>query len=464
MTSYLPVIESVPSKSSSFLNVYKDQNNTRESAVRVLNSTCFKQNFQSKAFGETTTVLLPKNKLLSNVYLTCNLAGTPVEKSYLPEGWMYRLIEYVEYSYGSNNILRLTPQAMWALTVSQAESGEKVKRLLELAGRERTSNDAWSDAEPPLVGCINIPLPHSSVNAGDVIPFDASIVTDPISITVAFKRADQVFSFADANAADVRTALAAVSMKEVYLSCRTSYMVDGPSDSVAPLVGFGGPNSYSYMFKYPGYYRSDTFTVTEGGDKRMDPVILNLLGVLPGSMQSIDLFLERITFDADFNTTMNKSKYNPLLTYALSDVELLYAGQCIFKGEDTTHALMSICDYTSFPGVSMNSPPYSATDQTAAAESVPRVSSWTHIQLSQFHTSISNLVQAGCSLNTNNLQVSFRAPKLSELGLGSTTPDLPTTPPQWRLHVVYTYQASLYTADGSTNILFQRPATILPSV
>ena len=478
MTSYLPLTESIDYQSSPFDNAYQSPQNMRESVTRVVNSTCTKDSLQSRQFGSSTLVHLPQNRLLSNVVLVARLpanrvaggtafvpGGMPMN-CFLPTGWLFDLIEWVEYSYSTSTTLRVPGKHILINNMAECESGEKRKSMLELAGSQYDGVGAANTFTAggtvnDIVGMVNIPLPHSNMNSGKNIPFDASTVgTKPISIRIQFKQAIDFFTHPAVVEADVRAHIALMgnSVKEAYVTTKTGYLADGPSDSIAGQVSRGGGAKYDYAFLYPGWYQSEEFTgiaETEG-----NRVSLQLNGILPGSLQSMDIFVARESFDGGA-TPLTGSKRNGLTFEQLSNVEITYGGQCIYRSDDNLNQLLSIVEYPVTGAFDANYVRYNAASAAVAID--PRKANWLHVQLSQFNEQLMKLIQTGVSLNSNNVVITFNTPELNQLGVDQAA-GAPATQPKMRLYANYNYQCSLRVADGDASILFMKPSRLLPSV
>jgi hypothetical protein len=480
MTSYLPLAESIDFQTSPYDNAYQSDGNMRESVTRVVNSTCFKENLQSNALNGTSLVHLPQNRLLNNVILTCRLpankdaAGDLIANRlpaniFLPEGWLFTAIDWIEYSYSTSTTLRIPGKHILINNLSECESGEKRKTVLRLAGPQYDGNETGGTfvsggTQVDLVASVNIPLPHSNMNSGKCIPFDASVVgTKPISIRVQFKPPIEWMTHGEDIDSDVRTAIRDMNNNwtEAYISCKTGYLADGPSESIAGLVSRGGGSVYNYAFIYPGWYESELFSGTDEGNR----CVIQMNGVLPGSLQSIDVFVQRETYGdatADFDLAINK--HNENVFEELKNVEITYGGQCIYRADDHISQMLNIVEMPVDGGFDVNDVAPFGNGSRVAATLVPRKSYWLHVQLSQFNEQITNLIQTGVSLNSNNVVITFNTPKLSELTQGVAPFPAPDAQPKYKMYCNYNYQCSLRTADGETSILFLKPSRIMSSV
>lgn len=485
MASYLPVSPSIPFATSSVNNTVQAPDNLLEQKVRVINAVNYKNNLQSLGFGDTTLLHLPMNKLLSSVVLTFKLpknkgpanavvAGGIPRNCYIPDAWAHHLVEWIEYTFDSSTTLRLTGEQCLIHNLGDCTSGAKRAEYLAAAGRAVDSVNATGNADGQTAGAVVdpvgsflVPLPFSSLSEKKLMPFDSSVLgSSPIQIRLKLREALDFFSYPDGNKAqvqeDVSTSLKN-KIKEGYMQVKTSYFVDGPSMSVAPLVGMGGGYLMDYAFIYNSRYPSwnERFL---GKSLSTDPIIRRLDGVPAGSLQSIDLYVRRVSKDGSStdnvpdNIYQGKSKNSPWQYVPISNVKLNYAGQEVYSSADDTNIMFSLCEYEVSPSFDAQIPKYDATANAEADADDSKKMYWTRIQFSQFNTQILDCIQTGVMLNSNLLSVSFNTPELESLS------DAGATQPYYQMYANFNVQASVRVADGSSQILYMPTTSLLPSV
>ncbi len=485
MASYLPVAPSIPFSTSSINNTVQAPDNLLEQKVRVINATNYKNNFQSLSYGDTTLLHLPMNKLLSSTVLTFKLpankladgnhdpTGIP-QNCYIPDAWAHHLVEWIEYTFDSSTTLRLTGEQMLIHNLGDCSSGVKRTEYLAAAGVALDSYGAMdvqtSGSTIDLVGSIVVPLPFSSISEKKIMPFDSSVLgSSPIQLRVKLRDALDFFSFPAGNAAQVSTQVAAQGSKlrEAYMQVKTSYFVDGPSMSVAPLTGMGGGYLMDYAFLYNSRYPSwnEQFL---GQSSKNAPITRRLDGVPAGSLQSVDVYVRRVSLnsavtDGAYNSLYrNNTKSTPWEYVPIRNVKLNYAGQEVYSSDDDTNIMFSLCEYESSPSFAISVPKY---DEAAAAPDAPvdsRKGYWCRIQFSQFNTQIMDCIQTGVMLNSNLLSISFNTPELVDLA--DSTGAVPVSQPLYQMYAHFNVQASVRVADGSSQILYMPTTSLLPSV
>jgi len=466
MTAYVPLSASIDFPAQPFDNTLASVQNTHESVVKVLNSTTFTEALQSKSFGVMSNVNLPVSNLISNVVLVMKLQNVDDDADgslrvgqFLPEGWGFDAIDYVEYTYGTSTTLRVRGDQMRIWCLSQCESGEKQKAVLRLAGRQYNSDVTQGE----YIAMVNLPLPHSNVNSKRVIPYDLSLLSNkPSQIKIRFKYGPEFITQPITPGSGPAVPVRATSFSEVYVAFEQSYLADGPSDSIQSLVARGGGAKYDYPFLYPQSFVSENF---QGSADKAKKVQLQLDNFLPGSVQSIDMWLERITNDGkdeDANNLMSNSKNNQSWYVPMSNIEILYGGQSIYRSDDALQEIFTLSNYPTSGAFNVDVVPYSNDTDNAPADVKPRISQYSHVQLSQYNEQFLNLIQTGAMLNNSSVTLRFTTPELRDLRLDDSTSV--SAQPAFRLHCNYNYQCSLRSADGMTNILFTRPETLLPDV
>lgn len=466
MASFIPVSDNIDVSNKLWDNAYMSSSNTMQSSVRVIHNNNVKETLSNFTLGGATSIDLPQNVLLTSTIITMKFRGNasdlPVLAS-LQSGWGYRAIRYVEWTFANSQPLRYTGEALYIKNLADCESGEKRKSQLNIAG------EAWAGGASsvrPAAGVsasVNIYLPFSNLSASRNIPFDASILDRPVNVRIEFVRPEELFTYSATNAAAV-IPLLPKSYADSYLTQSTSLFVDGFSDSIRNEVGRGGMGKYSYGFIYPQVFVSGDIKQGVAASQN-SKVSFRLDNFLNGSLQSMDLYLERVSLADDASATLQGNvPYNKTQYYPMSNIELSYAGNVIYRADDKVSKLINLSQYTVDGDADTTG--YVLSNITMPATGfvpVSTQSSWTHIQFSQFNeTFFSNLIQSGVLLVANQVMITFNTPELDELvTINGGTPQ--ATQPWYRLHANYNYQACIRTANGATEQLFNPPLRLIGS-
>lgn len=473
MSALLPVASNIDLNAKIYDNVYQTNSNMLESVARVISNRSAKLSLPSKAFGNTVQVNIPRgNMLVGHTSLNLKLKANQIpDGAYLPQNWVYDAIRYIEFQFGNSEKLRYEGKHLLIKNLADCESGEKKSVMQNVSGDKKTAKPAGGNRTSYL-GCATIYLPFSNMSAARCMPFDNSILNSNIEITIELAPADQVFRYTLADAAAVRPTLP-TDYADAYVSCKTLYMVDGSSDSIRELVSMRGNDKYSYGYIYPQTFQDsqdvDGIAASDNGR-----VSIELTRFLNASLQSMDIFVERVTLGntvnipagAPANAPLSNSVQPSCIYIPISNIELSYAGQPIYRADDTSGTLDNLSEYPTSTTFDVDTYNYvQATGPAELAVQGNTPSYWTHIQLSQYNERFfTNLVQSGVALNSNEVLLTFNTPELADLprfglGVGEIT-----IQPRYRVRAVYNYQAAVRTAKGETNLVFQPPLKSLPQV
>lgn len=475
MTSFLPLVQSVPIAASIWENVYAEDSNMRKARTPVINSQVVKTDFNSKSFqgrGQIQ-VELPQGPLLSHAMICLKISKDALPKfAYLRQGWGYRCIRNYEIRTGGQTNLRIYGRQLQLKALADCETSEKRERMLELGGQEYNGDpDTIPEGVDSLVAYVHVYLPFSNLSAAKYLPYDTGILNKPISLHFEFEDAKNVFSYAKDNVPTLAPALP-TQFLENYFMVQTSLMALGPGESIRPDVGPNGDAQYNYGWIYPSEFTSQEFTGAPKSAGRTHSVRLESFP--NGSLQSIDLFLERTTLgvlDGGVDIPLSDCPNNEIVYEDMRGVELRYGGQVIYRSDDESHKLMALSEYTTSNQFDVSFPNMGTAALTGDEVINPNtaVATWVHIQLSQYNENnglFKNLVMDGVSAVNNMMEARFFTPELEELSNGAKTgkPDslgtekgdkkVPNVQPKYRLHATYNYQVSMNTWKGFTDQMF----------
>lgn len=460
MTSYLPLVQSVPIASSIWENVYSEESNTRHARTPVINSQVIKSDLNSKSFrgGAQIQVELPQGPLLTHAMLALKIAKADIpDKAYLRQGWGYKCIRNYEIRTGGQTNLRIYGRQLQTKALSDCETVEKRSRMLELGGKEYLGVQADIPGDY-LTAYVHIYLPFSNLSASKFLPYDSGILNKPISLLFEFESAENVFTYSSTDAAVVKAALPTEFVSN-YFMIQTALMALGPAESIRPDVGPNGDAQYNYGWMYPSAFVSSEFVGRAPSDGSVQVVRLEQFP--NGSLQSMDLYLERMTTGSDPDVRLKDCPNNEILYEDLSNIEVRYGGQVIYRSDDESNKLMSLSEYTTSNVVNINFPNLGTGAVGGTITTNTSTTTWVHVQLTQFNDQnglFKNLVQDGVSAVNNMMEVRFNTPEITELSNGTPggvpLPEALTQQPIYRLHANYNYQVSMNTWKGFTDQMF----------
>lgn len=469
MTSYLPLVQSVPIASSVFENVYQETSNTRKSRTPVVNSQVVKDLFTSMSItgNSQTTVDLPQGPLLSHAMValqfnaaTLNKIAASGKAAYLSPGWGYDCIDYVQLKTGGNTQLRIYGRQLKIKALEDCETKEKRDALLNLGGKEWTGTDV---GKSNYFAYVHIYLPWSNISSSKYLPYDSGILTKPVSLQFQFNSNLKIFSFNQVDAMAIIPTLP-TQFDQAYFMIQTSLMALGPAESIRPAVGPNGEAQYNYGWIYPAPFTSEQFTgVPQSANMRK---LIRLQDFQNGNIQSMTIYLERVstggvTGSTGPDTPFTNVAHNQTVYENLSNVEVKYGGQTIYRSDDLSNKLMALSEYTctndfgtSFPNMSNVT-----VDSSGGFTPNSRTASWILVNFVQFREQyFKNLVQDGPSLVNNMCTIEFNTPELEDLSNGAPGGRPNVQPlgfqPQYVLRANYNMLASVNTWRGYTDIMF----------
>lgn len=173
-------------------DVYYSKANTKvEMAEVTYNNGKYQSSLNSLVFGGTGQIIIPIDSLLSTTYLSLTLPAIVANQT-LCRGWGYACIDEITYTFGSSTIPQksITGDSLFQVSMQTAQNAEKRNELFRNAGEEQTVSAGAKVNRATMV----LPLPWSSTSGlFEKKPFDTTLLTNPIIITVKFKRPESIY-------------------------------------------------------------------------------------------------------------------------------------------------------------------------------------------------------------------------------------------------------------------------------
>jgi len=463
----MPLISSVAADYSLWENVYYSASNLRKTRTPCINSQIVKTVFPNMSIqGGQVSVDLPMGPILSHCQITLAISATLLNNLraanipvYLAPGWGYRAIQNYQIQTGGSTQLRVYQNQLFMQLFQDCETGDKRQAALQLGGPEYTGG---ADLTEDLIAYVHIYLPWSNISAQRFIGFDSGLNTKPFTLLFEFSSPDQLFTYPQGNRAAITSNVNYPNAyTKKYLTIQTALMALGPSESIRPAVSALGSGQYNYPWMYPGPFISSPFIGMPASGNQKQTVTLNQFQ--NGNLQSITLMLKRVTAGVSIGTPaadvpINNSANNIMEFEDMTNIEVKYAGQVVFRSDDSINKLMNLSETAVENTIKISVPNWSNTVLTAGQSYnvQPHNSSWVLVNFVQQRQSyMQNLLQDGVSLLANLLTVEFNTPELASLtnGTNATAPQpvgvvvgdvvKPTTQPQYVLMASYNYQAAV---------------------
>lgn len=468
MTSFLPVSESVLVSASEYDNVYQSASNTLKSASRVINAQTYQVSLPNMHLNTKQMIDLPTGQLLSTTVLVLKFtrAQIGITSLCLRPQWMYDAIEYVEYAFAGSERLLISGAHMLQKHLADCESGQKRESMMLLNGAAQLSGSAGAVIPPvDVVGYVNLYLPFSNMSSARCIPFDASLLSRPVRVSIKFAQSSSLFTVP---VGQTLNALAPTQFAEAYIMCKTGLLKD-EADSIRDLVGPMGNSQYTYGYIYPlGFESSEAVQhYPETGTQKAS---VRVTGFQNGSIGAIDLWLRLEGYEYGAGPTVvntRNSVMNRNLSLKMRNIEILYAGQQIWTSPDEIDLMMALSEYPVNNTFGLTTFINDASLATNPPEDLSATSVWYHCQLTQFNeTFFSNLVQNGINVTNNTIEIRFHTPELSEVFAVIPQWDGVVTAianPTYKLLANINYQAGILIQKGAAQTTFAPPIPVLAS-
>jgi hypothetical protein len=466
MTSFLPVAESVLVSASEYDNVYQSASNTLKSASRVINAQTYQVSLPNMNLNTKQTLDLPTGQLLSTTVLVLKFtkAQIGIANLVLRPQWMYDAIEYVEYAFAGSERLVISGAHMLQKHLADCESGQKRISMMDLNGTPYLSGATAVVPAIDVIGYVNLYLPFSNMSSSRVIPFDASLLSRPVRISIKFASTSSLFCV---QFGQTLNPLAPTAFTEAYIMVKTGLLKD-EADSIRDLVGPMGSSQYSYGYQYPLAFESSE-AVPHYPETGTQKASVRVTGFQNGSIGSIDLWLrlEGYVYGAGVVVATRNSVMNRNLSMKMRNIEILYAGQQIWTSPDEIDLMMALSEYPVNNTFALTTFNNDSNLVTNPPEDISATSVWYHCQLTQFNeTFFSNLLQNGINVTNNTIEIRFHTPELSEVfDIAPQWDGVITTvsAPTYKLMANINYQASILLQKGSAQTVFSPPIPVLAS-
>lgn len=459
MSNYAPLSDVVSKFATPYQNISYVVENSKTSVIPVINNTSIRNDLNTDRPNSVTSVNLPQGVLLKNSVLVLKIAKENLKKfMYLQKGWGYAAIRNMTFQVsGSSNRLEMTNLAMLIKNIADCESGAKINTLMDLAGEEF---DGAGDATKDYYAYINLYCPWGSVSSKRWIPYDAHLMRQPAVLRIELNKFEDFINIAGGNYGGLTPAETApilpVAWAESYVLTKTQILRE---PSPLPMIyGVGTTGEYNYPYMFP---QDEIQSLKVSNVDAANNVIqsVDLKGFRSGNLQSIDLFLERVTFDE--NQSMSLASVNPsLLAYAPRDVRLMYGGQELYRSDDNSAQIMNLFDNennmrweTAAPSTYVPTGVTSSGSVPVVSATTGRKSEYVHIQLSQLNETVfCDLIQQGLEMVSQDVKLFFTVPNAGELSPPNNNAGGSVT---YRVHTVYNYLASVRTVAGNTELAFK---------
>ena len=398
---------------------YDNYSSSVEAVECTFNTGRYINSLSSPTFGGSSTVILANNDFVGEVYLHLELPNifgpTPSDptaaQQTLSRGWGYGCIASIQYLVGnsSSSQVSLNGQSMWAKIAMQCDTAERRSEFFRLGGEEYlapimrvNASTGLLERDPDAVisADILLPMPWSSAtgsNGAGKKAFDSSILSNPITITVAFDKAQSIYGGSTLPYPFPRN-LNAASMIFRQGELRYKNMSLEGELKMNPDKSLFYPDIFCSYVTPPVFQGSQT-----------QPISLPIVGILNGDLLSMTVAVVRTSqlesqpLLAPVNTYSAPNKFQ---FDVIQNVSLLFNGQVMFRAPRTSWKLFTS---HSTPGAQFFHNSLIVPGLTAGTfTSVPQDAYLLHIDFSQFRsTSFESHFANTWRIGNNTLTLQF---------------------------------------------------------
>lgn len=399
---------------------YSAMNSTVELTECTFNLGRFSTSLSQLQFGGNSQVIIPNSSFCSGIYLTLSLPPVVANQT-LPRGWGYAFIKSVSYLFGSSNIsqIDLPQQVIFQTLMMECETAERRSDLLRIGGEEITTPTTTNP-----VATVFIPLPFSSIcGISAKLPFDTSILDNPITLQISLARADEVYGGSGLKPTAFLSGV--VLLRQGDLSNK---------DQSLRSILMKDPE---LMYSYPFIHRqqgSNTGNVFAGSVAPNPPISLTLQSIINADLVGISFGVVPI---AKLSNTAGNTCPGPFAYDELSNIRVEFNGLVMYNSPNNTYKLANLALTKGGGGYYSNSiitdsalAPFSSTAQDCYVIFVD----FSRVRSACFDGKYSNVWRIG----NNTLTLNFNT----------------STTNQYRLFVTYHYNGVLEVQNGQSRIYF----------
>jgi hypothetical protein len=301
---------------------YSQINSTVELAEATYNLGRFSTSLSQLSFGGNSQVIIPNSSLVTGVYIFLE-APPVVANQTLPLGWGYAMIQSVSYLFGSSNVsqIDLRQQALFQTMLMECETAEKRTELIRLGGEQITAPTAFN---PQAVIFITLPF-SSTCGTHTKLPFDTSILDNPIILQIALSRADQVYGGSGLMPTSLIRAICILRQGDL----------SNKDQSLRPVL----MKDPSLMYSYPFIHRQ-TFSPSNffGSMDTGNPISLTLQSIINADLIGISIGVVQTSKLSNGGATCP----NPFAYDRISNISLTFNGLVMFYSPGEVYRITNL--------------------------------------------------------------------------------------------------------------------------
>lgn len=399
---------------------YSAMNSTVELTECTFNMGRFSTSLSQLQFGGTSQIIIPNSSFCSGIYLSLTVPPVVANQT-LPRGWGYAFLKSVSYLFGSSNVsqIDIPQQVLFQTLMMECETSERRSEIMRVGGEEILNPTTFNPT-----ASVFIPLPFSSIcGIKQKLPFDTSILDNPITLQISIARADEVYGGSGTKPTQFLSGT--VLLRQGDLSNK---------DQSLRGVLMKDP---ALMYSYPFIHRqqgSNTGNVFNGSINPNPPVSVTLQSIINADLVAITFGVVPLS---KLSNTAGITCPNPFAYDELSNIRVEFNGLVMYNSPGNIHKLVNLALTKGGSGYYSNSvitdsalAPFTSTAQ----DNYPVFVDFSRVRSACFDGTYSNVWRIG----NNTLTLSFNT----------------STTNQYRLFVAYHYNGVVEVQNGQTRIYF----------
>jgi len=242
--------------------------------------------------------------------------------TFVPDGWGYNAIDYIEYTIGSSNtIQRISGEANWMMVAAQCRNAQHRTEMWQLGGTFTNPAVGAGQAQPAIRAYVMLTVPWS--RACDNLPYPADIVTNPINIIIKFKSQSSIVLGKGVKRTDFSQAIVTARQAQV-----------DRSKSIRNLMAADSSLVYSYPATSVKQY---SITGIQGSTKPSTQVSVQIQNIENADLLGIAFYLVRdidVTGGANLNPSQPAVQPNVWNTAEITNIDLMYNGNFLYRSNN----------------------------------------------------------------------------------------------------------------------------------
>lgn len=392
---------------------YANKDTTKKQCFPTTVNTRFVQNFASLGSG-VNTFTIPAGVGYQDVVIQLQLPTLSSNTGLaVPRGWGYALVKQISYRVGGSSQYFLSGAQMLQEALRSCPNAQARDDLFSLGGSQLIEANLNSTNNYAYVW-LKLPWTMPS-STGKPVPIPSDLLTSQIQITVELNPLSSVFTVESTNPSPTALQSAQFQVQQVVLA--------NAQDQLARRV-----DMTTHSLSMPVDFLQQEIAIPLTSNTGIQTV--SATGFRSGLVKGINCW---ITKGSDTGSVV----LNPLKWYALSDLQLTYAGEVFARYDAGSYQLWNLVNSRESPKVSGSTISYASSTFTGTADSYY----WSYLPFAQAYDdgTATDMLVSGKSITNGIVQIQVKTP---------------TADTDYVLHVSYVYNSVIVYTQGSCDFVF----------